>query len=173
MNPGRRFPLTVALIYLCMATFVSGQDSRTTEFPSGAAALDQVAFIHGGTGPFAVAGYRIGERALKELNVPRGTFSLDVIHKTPNEVQWSCVADGVQAATGVSLGKLNLKLEIGSRDAVETIVRNRASGRTLVFRLKSEFVKRYLDLPHEKLGAAGREVLSLSDEQIFSVNGLS
>ena len=173
MNTGRRFLWTIAVIYLCVATFVSAQDSRTIDFPSSAAALDQVAFIHGGTGPFAVAGYRIGERALKALNVSRGTFSLEVIHKTPNEVQWSCVADGVQAATGVSIGKLNLKLESVSRDAVETIVRDRASGRTIVFRLKPQFVKRYLDLSHEKLEAAGREVLSLSDEQIFSVEGPS
>ena len=173
MNTGRWFLWTITVIYLCVATFLSAQDFRTTEFPSSAAALDQIAFIHGGTGPFAVAGYRIGERALKELNVSRGAFSLEVIHKTPNEVQWSCVADGVQAATGVSIGKLNLKLESVSRDAVETIVRDHTSGRTIVFRLKPQFVKRYLDLPHEKLQVAGREVLSLSDEQIFSVEGLS
>jgi formylmethanofuran dehydrogenase subunit E len=168
MNASRRFLLCVAIMFPS-AIFISAQESGTAQFPSSASALDQIAFVHGGTGPFAVAGYRIGERALRELKVPRGTFSLEVIHKTPNEVQWSCVADGVQAATGVSIGKLNLKLEIVSRDAVETIVRDRASGRTIVFRLKPEFANRYLDLPHEKLQAAGREVLSLPDDQIFSM----
>jgi formylmethanofuran dehydrogenase subunit E len=132
--------------------------------------LDQIAFVHGGNGPFAVAGYRIGERALKEMKLPRGTFALEVIHKTPKEVQFSCIADGVQAATGVSVGKLNLKLEEASADAVETIVRDRKSGQTLVFRLKPDFVKRYWNLPHDKLAAAGKEVLSLPDDEIFSIN---
>lgn len=131
--------------------------------------LEQVAFVHGGTGPFAVAGYRIGERALQELKLPRGSFSLEVVHRTPNEVQWSCIADGVQAATGVSVGKLNLKIEPATPDSVETIVRDKKSGRAIVFRLAPSFTKRYLDLPHEKLTEAGKEVLMLPDEQIFSM----
>ena len=84
-----------------------GQTPVGESNPNVGNAMQQIAFIHGGTGPFAVAGYRIGQRALKELNLPRGTFTLEVIHKTPNEVQYSCIADGVQAATGVSVGKLN------------------------------------------------------------------
>src|SRR5579871_2156156 len=79
--------------------------------PSTDAALKEIDFVHGGHGPFAVAGYRIGERALKELGEPRSSFSFEVIHKTPAEVQWTCIADGVQAATGVSVGKMNLKIE--------------------------------------------------------------
>ena len=137
--------------------------------PSSATALEQIAFVHGGTGPFAVAGYRMGQRALKEMNLPRGAFTLEVTHKTPNEVQFSCIADGVQAATGVSVGKLNLKLELVTQDETETLIRDRKSGRTIAFRLKPEFTKRYLNLPHEKLRAAGEEVLALPDDQIFSL----
>ena len=62
--------------------------------------LSRVQEIHGGTGPWAVAGYRIGERALKELGLPRHSFRLLVVHRSPAEVQYSCVADGLQAATG-------------------------------------------------------------------------
>src|SRR5262245_48301653 len=39
--------------------------------PAGLA-LDRVAAIHGAAGPFAVAGYRVGERALRELGLARG-----------------------------------------------------------------------------------------------------
>lgn len=53
--------------------------------------LNQVAAIHEGAGPFAVAGYRMGLRALQELGVDRGSFSVDVTHETPAEVQWSCI----------------------------------------------------------------------------------
>jgi hypothetical protein len=51
---------------------------------------------------------------------------------------------------------------------VETVVRDRKSGQVLVFRLKPEFIHRYLNLPYEKLTKAGAEVLSLPDDQIFS-----
>jgi formylmethanofuran dehydrogenase subunit E len=163
MRDALRIVLAVFLV-LCFANTTRAKTANAHQ----QSALEQVAFIHGGTGPFAVAGYRIGERALKELNLPRESFSLEVIHKTPNEVQWSCIVDGVQAATGASAGKLNLKMEVASKDSVETISRNKKSGQTLVFRLSPEFVKRYLDLPHEKLAEAGKEVLSLPDEQIFS-----
>jgi formylmethanofuran dehydrogenase subunit E len=160
----------VGVIFLSTAASILAQTPGWEQHPGGDAALEQITFIHGGAGPFAVAGYRIGERALKELKVPRGAFSLDVVHKTPNEVQWSCIADGVQAATGVSLGKLNLKLEETSPDGVETVIQDRKSGSTLVFRLKPEFVKRYLNLPPEKLSKAGKEVLSLPNDQIFSMS---
>ena len=161
--------LIIALLTALWASGVVGQASAPQNVPSNEGALDQIAFIHGGTGPFAVAGYRIGERALKEMKLARGTFTLEVVHKSPREVQFSCIADGVQAATGVSVGKLNLKMEEVSADAVETIVRDRKTGQTFVFRLKPEFVKRYWNLPHAKLSSAGKEVLSLSDDKIFSV----
>lgn len=72
--------------------------------------LRAVASVHGGAGPWAVAGYRMGEFALRELGLPRGSFDLEVVHFTPESVQYSCIADGAAAATGASLGKLNLKL---------------------------------------------------------------
>ncbi len=134
------------------------------------AALKEIDFVHGGHGPFAVAGYRIGERALKELGEPRSSFSLEVIHKTPAEVQWTCIADGVQAATGVSVGKMNLKIEPAPVEGVETVIHDKKSGRTLVFHIQPVFTKRYLDLPHEKLAAAGAEAIALPDEAIFSIS---
>src|SRR5882757_4522051 len=39
----------------------------------------------------------------------RGSFSLEVTHRTLFQVQWSRIADGIQAATVVSAGKLNLR----------------------------------------------------------------
>jgi hypothetical protein len=42
----------------------------------------------------------MGERALDDLAVQRGSFALDVTHRKPFKVQYSCIADGWQAATG-------------------------------------------------------------------------
>ncbi len=94
--------------------------------------LDRVRAIHGGTGPWAVAGYRMGERAMKDLDLPRQSFSLGVVHRCPAKVQYSCMADGLQAATGASPGKLNLKVEEapveGGINGVSLLCRKRASG---------------------------------------------
>jgi formylmethanofuran dehydrogenase subunit E len=126
--------------------------------------------VHGAAGPWAVAGYRIGERALKELGLHRQSHDLEVVHRCPAEVQYSCIADGVQAATGASPGKLNLRVVEGTRDQLRTVVRDKKSGRSLTFILRPEFARTISDLPFDRLEAEGRRVASLPDEAIFSLN---
>jgi formylmethanofuran dehydrogenase subunit E len=165
------FRIGLSLCLVCLGTAASfGRESRAAgENPSALSALQQVAYIHGQQGPYAVAGYRIGERALALLSLPRESFDLEVIHITPFQVQWSCIADGVQAATGASIGKLNLRLQEAPLAQMRTLIRNRKTGQELSFRLTPEFNKRFLDLPEDKLAAAGESVMSLSDQQIFTV----
>jgi formylmethanofuran dehydrogenase subunit E len=163
-----RFLSSIAVFCALVSASSVAQMASTGNTLASTNPLEQVAYIHGMPGPFAVAGYRIGERALKELGVARGTFTLEVVHETPFEVQWSCVADGVQAATGVSVGKLNLKLVEVPQSRTETIVSDRSSGKVVVFRLTPDFIKRFLNLSHEKLADAGRHVLSMPDDEIFS-----
>lgn len=131
--------------------------------------LSRVEEFHGACGAFAIAGYRIGVRALKELNARRGNLHLDVTHNCPFEPQWSCIADGIQAATGVTPGKLNLRLIEASRDRLETVVSDKRSGEILSFHLQPAFLAKYLDTPDERQSNAAREVLRLSDSRIFVV----
>jgi formylmethanofuran dehydrogenase subunit E len=138
--------------------------------PAVAACLARVKEVHGAAGPWVVAGYRIGERALKELGLARQSHNLDVVHRCPLQVQYSCMADGLMAATGASPGKLNLHLEEATVDGLKTVVRNRERSRSLVFTLKPEFVRSISDLPMDRLEAEGRRVASLPDEEIFSVS---
>jgi hypothetical protein len=139
--------------------------------PAVAACLARVKEVHGATGPWAVAGYRIGERALKELGLPRQSHDLEVIHRSPAEVQYSCIADGVQAATGASPGKLNLRVEEAPREDLCTVIRDKKSGRTLTFTLEPEFARSIADLPFDRLEAEGRRVAALPDDVIFRVAG--
>jgi formylmethanofuran dehydrogenase subunit E len=135
--------------------------------PAVAACLARVKEIHGAAGPWAVAGYRIGERALKELGLSRQSHDVEVVHHSPAEVQFSCIADGVQAATGASPGKLNLRTEPAARDDLRTVIRDRKSGRTLTFKLDPAFARSISDLPFDRLEAEARRVASLSDDAIF------
>lgn len=111
----------------------------------------------------------MGEAALHELGKTRGSFDLDVTHRTPLKVQYSCVADGWQAATGVSAGKLNLHIIEAPVTQFETVVKDRKSGMQLVFRIRPEFLKRYLDLPYDQQAAAAREVAAMPAEKIFTI----
>jgi len=131
--------------------------------------LETVALIHGGAGPWVVAGYRMGVFAMGQLGLARGSFDLEITHYTPKQVQYTCVADGAAAATGASLGKLNLGLAEATSADVRTTYRKKSTGQTITLRPSAAFVARYRDLPREKLGEAGREVMELPEAQVFDV----
>lgn len=131
--------------------------------------LRKVAEIHGAAGPFAVAGYRMGAAALRKLELEPGRFDLLVVHESPAKVQWSCVADGLQAATGTSVGKLNLRWLETSDDRVESRIGTRDGSKQLIGKLAPAFLERFKDVPRERLLEAGREVATLPEEQIFTL----
>jgi len=114
-----------------------------------------------------VLGYRMGRHALDVLGLPRGSFDLEVRHESPAEVQYSCVADGAQASTGASVGKLNLSHVVVPRAELKTVYRRKSTGQTLVLRPTPGFVNRFANVPREALAEAGREVLSLPDAELF------
>ncbi|MET0596097.1 MAG: formylmethanofuran dehydrogenase subunit E family protein, partial [Polyangiaceae bacterium] len=129
--------------------------------------LDKVAAIHGAPGPWAVAGYRMGKYALAKLELGPGTFDLEIEHHTPKQVMFSCIADGAAAATGASVGKLNLALIEASPDAVATTYRRKSTGKAITLRPTTKFRARFADTPREHARDFGREVLRLPDADVF------
>ncbi|MFO0679033.1 MAG: FmdE family protein [Polyangiaceae bacterium] len=125
--------------------------------------------IHGGAGPWVVAGWRMGQHAMKVLGTSPYDFDLEVTHVSPKQVQYSCIADGAAAATGASLGKLNLRLDEAPRDRLATTYRKKSTGQAITLRPTTAFEARFKDVPREKLGDAGAEVRGLSDSEIFEV----
>ncbi len=130
-------------------------------------ALYEVAAAHGAPGPWAVAGYRMAERALAKLRLPRGSSDLEVVHQSPREVQLACIADGAAAYSRASLGKLNLSLVTAADGAVFTTYTNKKSGQTIVLRPTAAFRARYLNAPVVRARELGREVMSLPEAEIF------
>lgn len=131
------------------------------------AILARVAAVHGGAGPWVVAGYRMGQYALHRLGLPEGSFDLEVVHHSPLKVQYTCIADGAAVATGASLGKLNLSLAETTDERVATTYRRRSTGASLTLRPSRYFVEHYKDVPRERLAEAGREVLALPDAEVL------
>ena len=154
-------------VALCVCASACTPVPEEAKAPAPETALASVAFVHGGAGPWAVLGYRMGIFALRELDLRRQSFDLMVVHHTPHEVQYSCMADGATAATGASVGKLNLELVEATSSGVQTTYQNRATGQSLTLRPKASFVARFRDVPREKLAAAGLEVLQLPDDELF------
>jgi formylmethanofuran dehydrogenase subunit E len=109
----------------------------------------------------------MGEYALSKLGLQRQSFDLEVIHHTPQEVQFSCIADGAAAATGASAGKLNLRIVDAPETEVATTYRNKSTGQAITLRPARSFAARFRDVPRAQLSAAGRQVLSLPDADIF------
>ena len=155
-----------ALVLIALSSCAGAQHAPS----SHSEALARVAAVHGGAGPWAVMGYRMGIHALQKLGLSAGSFDLEVVHHSPAKVQYACVADGAGAATGASLGKLNLsRVDAASPEGIFTTFRNRATGQTLSLKPAALFTARYLDVPRERLAQAGREVLTLSDAEVFEV----
>jgi formylmethanofuran dehydrogenase subunit E len=146
--------------------------ARPSHLRTGAAdpeekALDDVATIHGAAGPWAVAGYRMGEHALARLGLDRGSFDLEVVHHTPRAVKFSCIADGAQAATGASAGKLNLVLADADEAHVATTFRRKSTGQSITLRPAASFADRFGDVPRGQARIMGKQVLELPASDVF------
>ena len=130
-------------------------------------ALRTIDTIHGGAGPWVVAGYKMGDYAMHALGVPRGSPDIAIVHFSPAQVQYACVIDGVAAATGASLGKLNLGRTEVPLAEMRTTYQRRSNGREITLRVRNSFAERYRDVPREQLNERGREVLTLPNEDVF------
>jgi formylmethanofuran dehydrogenase subunit E len=109
----------------------------------------------------------MGAYALRMLELDPGSFDLEVVHFTPREIQYSCIADGAAAATGASLGKLNLSLSEATAADTHTVYRRKSTGLAVTLRVTKAFSARFADVPRDRLQAAGREVMQLGDADIF------
>lgn len=132
-----------------------------------ASALAEVARVHGGAGPWAVAGYRMGQHALQKLGLDRQSFDLDVTHKGPLDPQYACIADGASASTGASVGKVNLRLQEAPAADLVTVYRRKSTGQSIALRPTAAFKQRFLDVPRPHLAQAGEQVMGLRDDEIF------
>jgi formylmethanofuran dehydrogenase subunit E len=145
----------------------SSERAASSAHDTDSAALASISAIHGGAGPWVVAGYRMGLYAISKFGLAKGSRDLEVVHYTPREVQFSCMADGAAAATGANLGRLNLSLVEAPAEQTRTIYRQPSTGRSLTLGITAAFGRRYLDVPRPQLKAAGEEVLHLPDAEIF------
>ncbi len=73
--------------------------------------------VHGELSPYAALGFRMGKRALADLGMSPGDQRLMAVYRTPFSMPYSAAADGIQAATRTTIGRLSLL--IAKADATE------------------------------------------------------
>jgi len=144
-----------------------GQEAPTAR--EVATCLSRVLDYHGHLGPWAVIGYRVGVRSLKESGLQRSSKDLIIVHRCPEAVQYTCMLDGLHAATGASIGKLTLKHEAVAAEQLCTVVVDRAHGRQYRFTMNPELVSAILNLDHEHQISEARRVAALPDERLFRI----
>lgn len=129
--------------------------------------LNRVLAINGASGPFAVAGYRMGQAAMKQLGLGRASADCEVVHYSSAEVELSSVVDGLQAATGASLGKRNLSLVDSAGGESHSVVRNRKTNRQVRLTLTAGFLKLHRGLAPAASAAAGARLIAAPEREIF------
>ncbi len=131
--------------------------------------IERILDAHGHVGPWAVVGYRMGQRALEEFHLPRHSKSLLVVHHTPLEFKFTCAADGVMEITGATPGKMNISLEECALPDLRTVITDRSSGRVLTFRILPERARELAGVTPEQLDAMSQRFAELDDDAIFTI----
>ncbi len=131
--------------------------------------LQSIRALHGRLDPGAVAGYRIGQRALAELGLASGSSDLLAIHRAALNSQFAAMLDGIQAATGATLGRLNLRMVESDTKPVETIFSNKSTGHSVVIRLSKAGLG-MVSLPDGKESEArALKLATMRDDELFDV----
>lgn len=77
--------------------------------------LDKAKDFHGHFGPFLVIGIRAGLMGLRELQTEKENGDLSAMASLTYSVPYSCILDGIQIATGCTLGNKRLRYEDSSK----------------------------------------------------------
>jgi formylmethanofuran dehydrogenase subunit E len=127
--------------------------------------------MHGHVGPWNVLGWRIGQDALHEFDTKWGKHDLDIICYIPMEIPYSCMADGLVIGTGNSIGRLDIRLaEVMSRDLIRIAVQRKdGTGPILIFKPKSEYLKKIETRPVEELEKLSKECITMKENELFSI----
>ncbi len=127
--------------------------------------LARLRAFHGHLGPFAMLGYRAGKLALRELGVPPH-FGLRARVQCPPHTPDSCFVDGVQYATGCTLGKRNIDVEVSEAIALTVTVDGGGPALTVVPR--RDLIQRFGPWMEEANDeAAALRVLGMRDDELF------
>lgn len=123
--------------------------------------------FHGHLGPYVFAGMRMGRYAVTRLRADTH-FGIEAEVYCPGKTPVSCAIDGIQFATGCTMGKMNIHHH--EAEGVEATFTNRQSGEKLRLRLRPEAVARAVEEMEQHDDEAGAAVIQqMSDSELLEV----
>lgn len=134
--------------------------------------IDRAAEFHGHLGPFLVIGVRMGllaKRALKS----KGFKDLHVVVNAGNTPPLSCVVDGIQVATGCTLGKGNISVRNLSKISAVFHSKRQAIGLKMKANIFQSIKEELLEGDPEKMEETARTICSMPDAKLFSIEELA
>jgi formylmethanofuran dehydrogenase subunit E len=129
------------------------------------ATLESLRDFHSHLGPYLVVGYRMGCLATKLLNAHARQLHATV--HTGTNTPLSCLIDGIQCATGCTLGKGNITVtDEGVPSATFT---RKSDGRQITIKLKDAMKKRADAVTHENEEEESLWFYDVGEEELFEV----
>ncbi len=116
--------------------------------------------FHGHLGPYLICGVKMGLLALRLLG-SRGYSKITVIAETGITPPVSCLVDGLQIATGCTLGKGNIAVFGGGHPRALF----RTQEQRVVIELRPEWPELFAQMDGE---AAAHKVLHAADAELFT-----
>ncbi len=153
-----------------LATAEQGQKQVLEEI------LEKAVNFHGHLGPFLVLGIRMGFIGLRELRIERGNPKLRVTVMTKPSVPFSCVIDGIQAATICTVGNRKLKLRNSQKSILAKFQILQGNNVTVTLNLakQEELKKRLSKLANsQEMERIARNVISMPEKELFEVRKLT
>lgn len=121
--------------------------------------------FHGHLGPYVTAGLRLGRCALKRLQAtPHQGMEADVW--CPASPPASCILDGIQVATGCTVGKHNLRHHVD--EEMRVLFRNRHTNAVVMLGVKAGVFERAMEILEEDSDTAASEfVARMAEEELL------
>ena len=126
--------------------------------------VNEAVRFHGHFGPFLVMGLRAGIIGIDFLG--KDPFELKAKIGTSLHPPRSCFIDGIQYASGCTVGKNNLEVRAGDTVSVEF-----KRGKRKIRLILRDGILKQLDhlLSEEKVEVLAKEVFKMTDEELFLI----
>ena len=130
--------------------------------------LEKAGDFHGHLGPFLVVGVRAGLRGLRELQARKENLDVSAKARLTYSVPYSCILDGIQVATGCTIGNRRLTYEDSSNPMI--LFRNKA-GRAVAVSILPEAIDELMRQLAKDASSdeAAYKAAAMADEELFKV----
>ena len=158
--------VTLSILFFAFAVCI-GYDEDEKHMVQNEEFLSQAAKFHGHLGPYMVLGLKAGLFANQVLE--KDPMQTDAIIETLPEPPESCFVDGVQFATGCTMGKRNISLKEGE-GLKATFKKN---NKILILTLKQEIIDEINSLPPDEEEAwenLAKDLYQREIEKIFKIS---